>query len=619
MSTNLKQEVREKLNADVENICQRLLPEGKKIRNEWVVGSVEGEAGKSMHVCLSGQKQGCWFDHAAGEGGDIISLVWKNKALKSFPEALHECARMAGITNVQSIMPPAIPKGFNRDWLNAMRGTPVMAHLNGRGIKEQTLHDYRVRTHQRKSPHNTDFIAYSYFTPEGLPAFMKSTGIHRTESGKKDIWISPESYLTLWGWWNVKPHHTKVCITEGEEDAMSLRQMLSLEDIPVLSLPNGTGNLGWVEHDFTALEQFDKIYLFLDTDGAGEDGAKKLAERLGRSRCYRVNLPDGYKDCNDVLVKAPQSAHTPLEWIKGANTYNPPSICADGAILDRTLEMRRRRREFSASGSFAWDVPFEPLPGECSLLHGRIGHGKSDCSYQLALNDLNFGKTVMYVSFEIPFSEVVENMCQQWCGHFPRDEDISSFYDWCGGRLYGIDNENDDITWLSLKDDIAYSVQRFGVNTCYIDSLGFLVTKRDYEGQDRLAIELKKLAAKYRPLHIWLLAHSRYGDEGEYVMPKFDDIEGSKGIARPFHNIFAFHRNVKKEETLEAGGVIAPAVHEEPDARFKCWKQRNGHRKRFTKDLWFHFESRSFRENKSDPPYALRKISETYEQTEDPF
>jgi len=603
MNKDTTELIRNKLNADAEGICRKLLGNGKKVGNNWIVGDVHNAAGDSMKVDLS---KCLWYDHAEGIGGDMLSLIWKAKGLKSFSEAKGEAGRMVGITNIQQFTNKK-PKGFCRKALCLVEGE-VLKNMKERGLTQETLTEYKVFNHNRKSPFNEHFVGYGYKTPDGDNAFLKSTGINRTQNGKKDIWISPDSWLTLWGWWTVKPHHTEICITEGEEDAMSLRQMLGLNDIPVLSLPNGTGNLTFLEHDFTALEQFKRINMFLDCDGAGENGAKKLAERLGSSRCYRVLLPDDYKDCNEVLVKAPESTHTPLQWIKKAKTYDPPTISTGENLLNDTLEMRRERRNFEAAGNWVFDVPFEPLPGECSLLHGYVGHGKSDASYQMALNDLNAGKKVLYVSFEIPSTEVMENMCQQWCGRFPKDDDIRSFHAWHEGRLMCIDNEGDNVTWKNLQGDIIYAVRRFNVTMCYIDSMSFLTMKNDLAAQDETAKQVKKLAAMLRPLHIFMLAHSTYKEGGEYVMAKMDGVEGSNGQVKPFQNVFTWHRNAKKEEVLEAGVThedYNKMVHE-PDARLKCWKQRNGHRKRFCKDFWFDFDSRGFREEEYGKVNAIR-------------
>ncbi len=59
----------------VEELCAHLLPGGKRVGHEWLCGSVNGEAGKSMHVELRGEKAGMWNDHASDQGGDVLALV----------------------------------------------------------------------------------------------------------------------------------------------------------------------------------------------------------------------------------------------------------------------------------------------------------------------------------------------------------------------------------------------------------------------------------------------------------------------------------------------------------------------------------------------------------------
>jgi hypothetical protein len=56
-------------------LCSHLLPNGKKVGREWVVGSLYGEAGRSLSVHLRGPKAGVWADFATDEQGDALDLV----------------------------------------------------------------------------------------------------------------------------------------------------------------------------------------------------------------------------------------------------------------------------------------------------------------------------------------------------------------------------------------------------------------------------------------------------------------------------------------------------------------------------------------------------------------
>jgi hypothetical protein len=60
----------------IESLCRELLPAGRIQGKDWAVGSVSGEAGQSLKVCLVGEHRGLWLDHAdEGWRGDALDLV----------------------------------------------------------------------------------------------------------------------------------------------------------------------------------------------------------------------------------------------------------------------------------------------------------------------------------------------------------------------------------------------------------------------------------------------------------------------------------------------------------------------------------------------------------------
>lgn len=61
------------------SLCESLLPNGTEIKGEYRVGNINGDEGQSLGVCLSGEKQGLWFDFDSTESGDALDLV---KAVK---------------------------------------------------------------------------------------------------------------------------------------------------------------------------------------------------------------------------------------------------------------------------------------------------------------------------------------------------------------------------------------------------------------------------------------------------------------------------------------------------------------------------------------------------------
>ena len=68
-------EIVDQLTGNVVALCEYLLPNGRRDGPEWRCGSVQGEAGKSLGVRLTGSKAGVWSDFSAGESGDLLDLI----------------------------------------------------------------------------------------------------------------------------------------------------------------------------------------------------------------------------------------------------------------------------------------------------------------------------------------------------------------------------------------------------------------------------------------------------------------------------------------------------------------------------------------------------------------
>ncbi|WP_235034905.1 hypothetical protein [Roseomonas sp. 18066] len=82
-----------------QDVLGRLLPGGRAHGNEWIVGSLRGEAGYSLKVRLRGSRMGVWCDFATGEsGGDPVSLAAAVAGV-SQSEGARQLARMLGMTD----------------------------------------------------------------------------------------------------------------------------------------------------------------------------------------------------------------------------------------------------------------------------------------------------------------------------------------------------------------------------------------------------------------------------------------------------------------------------------------------------------------------------------------
>jgi hypothetical protein len=63
------------LAATMPALVAELLPASKRHGNEAVIGSIRGEPGRSMSICIAGPRAGLWADFSAGMKGDALDLA----------------------------------------------------------------------------------------------------------------------------------------------------------------------------------------------------------------------------------------------------------------------------------------------------------------------------------------------------------------------------------------------------------------------------------------------------------------------------------------------------------------------------------------------------------------
>lgn len=103
----------------------------------------------------------------------------------------------------------------------------------------------------------------------------------------------PGGGFGLFGWHTIPHNATEIILTEGEFDAMAVYQATGR---PAVSLPNGCRSLPM--EVLVLLERFDTVYLWMDNDGPGREGAEMFARKLGVERCLLVQ-PSGKRGWNN--------------------------------------------------------------------------------------------------------------------------------------------------------------------------------------------------------------------------------------------------------------------------------------------------------------------------------
>ncbi|WP_265031301.1 AAA family ATPase [Wolbachia endosymbiont (group A) of Tiphia femorata] len=266
-----------------------LLPSGTFRKNEFQVGDICGNRGKSLRVELSGSKAGLWNDFATGDGGDIIDLwavVHGKNARTEFSEV------MASIS----------------EWLGKQHAREK------KSIKD--LEQYLTCSWNYYDENNQVIvIVYRYDPPEGKKEY-RPFDVKKLSFGEPEIrplYNIPEILKS-----------DKVILVEGEKCAEALIE----KGITATTAMFGA-NAPIEKTDWTPLKG-KHIVIWPDNDEAGkryaENAAKKLSD-LGVASLTTLkitqNKPKGWDaaDCIEEGIKVEKFlASTPCINLPATNT-----------------------------------------------------------------------------------------------------------------------------------------------------------------------------------------------------------------------------------------------------------------------------------------------------------
>lgn len=575
------------LSRDIEGVVAHLTPHGKREGSYINLGDDSGASGKSLRINLTGELAGRWRDYSTGDSGDLIDLWARIRGL-DLRAAIYEAARYANVEvtggeTVNPIKRSVIEKKertfeeptFHTQPTEVKNNPEVQEYLNGRGITDDTLETYRVKA-------GPGTIAFMYYDRDDRLTMAKAMKIVRDESGRKVMRLtSPGQKPILFGWQAIPRNAREITITEGEIDAMTLHQY----GYPALSVPmgGGSGNKhSWIEHEYENLSQFDRIYLALDMDDAGNEAVTEISKRLKglkRTRLLRVELP--FKDANECMSKGVFQQEI-NECYANAGSFDPPQIRTALDYMDSVL--RILAGDAGTDGDpFPWPFLSDKLrmrPGEVTVWTGINGHGKSLMLSQVLAHLAARGVVSCNASLEMPADRTIARMTQQAAGCKPSEEYARYIAKWLSERaiLY-VPKVEDRVTLEDLLDGFEYVAGRFGATHFVIDSLMMLPVKHDdFSGQNEVMRKLN-LFAQHHEVHVHLVVHPRKGQD-EDGMPTKMDVGGSGALTNLACNVVCVHRN-KRKEKLILKDVMELSEKDHADLKkgdlfFACYKQRNG-------------------------------------------
>jgi hypothetical protein len=98
MSSRIDRELLKRvLRENIETLCRHFFPNGKKVGEEWQVGSLAGEEGRTLNIHLGTDRAGIFQDFNTGEHGDFVQAIKAARGL-GFVEAALEIGRVVGVS-----------------------------------------------------------------------------------------------------------------------------------------------------------------------------------------------------------------------------------------------------------------------------------------------------------------------------------------------------------------------------------------------------------------------------------------------------------------------------------------------------------------------------------------
>lgn len=538
------------LNARADAVAVHLYPNGKRQGHEWVVGGTDGAAGDSLKIRVSGDKVGVWADFATGErGGDLLDL-WQAVRGVGLAPAMEEAASYLGLQLDGRNSRPQ--KEYRRpdkprDCRRLHPQGAVLAYLKERGLTETTLTAFQVAEQPGavrfpKVPNNPGTVLFPYLR-DGELVNCKYLAIARTADGKKHTMQESGAEPCLFGWQTIPPDARAAVICEGEIDAMTWYQ----HGLPALSVPMGGGGgakQDWIESDYDRLQRFDVLYVSMDMDGPGQEGAKAIIDRLGAERCRVVTLPG--KDANQCLMDGFRDF---AGCLRTAKTQDPDELRSADTYLGAVLHEFFPAPDAPQGAATPWRKVGDLLrfrDSEVTVWAGYNGHGKSQVLNHVAAASLARGDRWCIASMEMPPARTLWRLVRQLTAQEkPTADYVRHSMGWLADKLWLFDLLGTAKT-DRMMDVFAYAVRRYGIRQFVVDSLAKCgLAEDDYNGQKAIVERLSDFAHRHQA-HIHLVSHARKGAD-ENTPPGKMDIKGTGAITDMADNVITIWRNKPKE------------------------------------------------------------------------
>lgn len=430
-------------------------------------------------------------------------------------------------------------------------------------IKQEAAQFYGVRTEFGETGEPVAFY-YPHYKSDKL------TGYKKKSLPKAFTSIGDCKDGHLFGEQHVKQGGNLLVITEGEDDALAIWQVLHDSSTiegwlpPVVSLSHGASSaVKDMARNLEYINSFGRVVLCFDMDEAGRGAVEAVTSLLQPGKVFVAKL--GEKDASDMLLA---NKGDELKWdvLKHAQRYQPDGIVNGADTWDRYkhssnidcvpypeewAELNRKTYGFRP-GSIV-TVTSGTGVGKTQFLRELKYHvwshtqwGIGDISLEEDVGDSVSGLMSLHSNrrLHLPDVEVPEEYERRIHAEL-FDDGRFTFYDHFGG----------------MDDSSLFNKIRFlgatGHKVIFLDHLSIIVSEYAAEGDERQRIDtvMTKLAkiAKELELVIFIVVHLRKEGSGrsfeQGAIPSLDDLRGSGSLKQLSWDVIALSRNQQHHDS----------------------------------------------------------------------
>ena len=357
-----------------------------------------------------------------------------------------------------------------------------------RAISDEAIARYKITESKEWYPQlkdtpspNRASINFNYFRNEQLINVKYRNAL-------KHFKMAKDAELILYGLDFIKNKPWFV-LTEGEFDALSYYTagIYNAGSVPNGSpgiKPDGTPakmDLVYLDNCYEEIKDAERIYLSFDTDVAGQALLEEVSRRVGRHRVWIIDLPEGCKDANDVIVN--YDGAVLKECFENARPYPVKGI----ETADDVWEQIEYFHEFGfpegekLEGMKEQNEHFTWSRGELTLITGAPGHGKSNwLDQQIAdlakQHDWKFGIVSNEKDTAIHNIEIIQKTAH---GNFRElsKERLGTYRLWLKEHFEFINDSEVEMTMESILGKAKELVERSGIDCFILDNWSYVESK----------------------------------------------------------------------------------------------------------------------------------------------